>query len=102
MKPRLRAMAVILLLTTAIPYALAMSPSATAEIGGCPRAILCPDVWDPVICDQGEIFSNSCYAYQACATGCVPLGDTMVERDCPHPPPPSCVWVDGCSRFECY
>ena len=42
---------------------------------GCPRVgILCPDVWDPVICDDGETYSNACYAYVACATGCVPAG----------------------------
>ncbi|MCO6438284.1 MAG: hypothetical protein J5J06_14410 [Phycisphaerae bacterium] len=42
---------------------------------GCPRPILCPDVWDPVICSDGNIYSNDCYAYRACATGCVPYGD---------------------------
>ncbi len=34
----------------------------------------CLDVWDPVICDGGVIFSNACYAARACATGCVPYG----------------------------
>jgi len=43
--------------------------------GGCPRDIMCPDVWDPVICSDGQIYSNSCYAFRACATGCVPYGD---------------------------
>lgn len=46
-------------------------------IGGCPRNIECLDVWDPVICDNGVVYSNDCYAYRACATGCVPYGDTM-------------------------
>ncbi|UCE61479.1 MAG: hypothetical protein JSU63_06965 [Phycisphaerales bacterium] len=41
---------------------------------GCPRDIMCLDVWDPVICDDGQIYSNACYAYRACATGCVPAG----------------------------
>ena len=41
---------------------------------GCPRDIQCLDVWQPVICDGGVIYSNSCYAYRACATGCVPYG----------------------------
>jgi len=45
---------------------------------GCPRNIECLDVWQPVICSNGVIYSNSCYAYRACATGCVPYGgDTM-------------------------
>lgn len=34
----------------------------------------CLDVWDPVICDNGVIYSNACYAKRACATGCVPAG----------------------------
>lgn len=43
--------------------------------GGCPRNIECLDVWDPVICSDGVVYSNSCYAYRACATGCTPYGD---------------------------
>jgi len=43
---------------------------------GCPRTgIACADVWDPVICDDGVVYSNGCYAYVACATGCQPYGD---------------------------
>jgi hypothetical protein len=42
---------------------------------GCPRqGIYCLDVWDPVICSDGNVYSNGCYAYVACATGCVPYG----------------------------
>lgn len=33
----------------------------------------CLDVWNPVICSDGRIYSNSCYAARACATGCTPL-----------------------------
>ncbi len=39
---------------------------------GCWRDINCLDVWNPVICSDGKVYSNSCYAYRACATGCVP------------------------------
>ena len=43
---------------------------------GCPRpCVACADVWDPVICSDGQVYGNSCYAYVACATGCVPYGD---------------------------
>jgi hypothetical protein len=35
----------------------------------------CPDVWNPVICSNGQIYSNGCYANLAHATGCVPWGD---------------------------
>ena len=42
---------------------------------GCPRDVLCPDVMAPVICSDGNVYSNACYAYQACAEDCVPTGD---------------------------
>ncbi|MBC7772827.1 MAG: hypothetical protein H7210_10060 [Pyrinomonadaceae bacterium] len=34
----------------------------------------CLDVWRPVICSNGVVYSNDCYAARACATGCVPYG----------------------------
>lgn len=52
-------------------------PSQAVAASGCPRPILCLDVWNPVICSDGQVYSNSCYAYRACATGCVPFGDTI-------------------------
>jgi hypothetical protein len=81
----------------------------------CPRDIQCLDVWDPVICDDGQVYSNDCYAYRACATGCVPfyasqvaaskLATTasMLEIDCPYPPPPGCIWRPGsnCRILDC-
>lgn len=57
----------------AIAGLVAMASVAQARgKSGCPRDIQCPDVYDPVICDFGVIYSNACYAYRACATGCVP------------------------------
>lgn len=41
---------------------------------GCPRNIVCTDHMDPVICSNGVTYANPCYAYRACATGCVPTG----------------------------
>ena len=42
----------------------------------CPRTgILCTLQYDPVICDNGVTYSNACFAYVACATGCVSTGD---------------------------
>lgn len=41
--------------------------------------LVCLDVWDPVECDDGTIYSNACYAKRACATGCVPTGGGPVE-----------------------
>ncbi len=41
----------------------------------CPNwDLVCPDVWDPVVCDDGNTYSNQCYADRACATGCEPTG----------------------------
>ena len=43
--------------------------------GGCkPPLIFCLDVWDPVVCDDGNVYSNQCYADRACATGCESTG----------------------------
>jgi hypothetical protein len=47
---------------------------------GCPKAILCLDVWNPVVCADGITYSNSCYADRACAPGpCTPAGGGPVE-----------------------
>ena len=47
---------------------------------GCPRLIFCADYMDPVICDNGQTYANPCYAYRACATGCVPTGGGPVPE----------------------
>lgn len=36
-----------------------------------PNAI-CPFIYSPVICSNGQVYSNQCFANAACATGCVP------------------------------
>ena len=64
-----------------VAAALVYSSSAVAKRPGggggtgCPRDIACADIYDPVICDDGQIYGNACYAFQQCATGCVPYGD---------------------------
>lgn len=71
------------LLVATVLGAIALTTNAYAkrpgggesERGGCPRDINCPDVWNPVICSNGQVYSNGCYAYRDCATGCVPYGD---------------------------
>lgn len=35
---------------------------------------VCPQIFDPVVCDNGKTYSNSCFAMLDCATGCVPAG----------------------------
>ena len=71
--------AAVLALTAAFGLVLSDAVVAKGKPGGgggkCPRTgIFCLDVWDPVICDDGQIYSNACYAYVACATGCESTG----------------------------
>lgn len=49
---------------------LALADTPEGRGGGCN----CLDVWRPVICSNGQIYSNFCYAGCAHATGCVPWG----------------------------
>ena len=43
--------------------------------GGCPlEGIMCTLEYAPVICDGGVVYSNACFAYVNCATGCEPTG----------------------------
>lgn len=52
------------------------APSAEAK-PKCPEGILCPTYYDPVICSDGKVYSNACFANAACATGCVPYGTSV-------------------------
>ncbi|HEY9422494.1 MAG TPA: hypothetical protein VIW92_13845 [Thermoanaerobaculia bacterium] len=68
----------------ALPLVLAITalavpmPSQAGHIAvGCGQGYECMDVWDPVICPNGRVYSNSCYAAKACQTNCVPYGDTV-------------------------
>jgi hypothetical protein len=35
----------------------------------------CPDIYNPVICSNGVIYPNACYASLAKAKNCIPYGD---------------------------
>jgi hypothetical protein len=44
----------------------------------CPRqGILCNQIYDPVICNNDQVYPNSCYAYVDCATGCKPYNNAV-------------------------
>ena len=50
--------------------------------GGCPKPranCFCPEVYDPVTCDGGCTYSNSCFAGCAGATNCVPSGGGPIQ-----------------------
>lgn len=53
--------------------ALGLSAPSKA-LAFCNHHGFCPDVYQPVICSNGGIYSNACYASLACATDCVPYG----------------------------
>lgn len=42
--------------------------------GPCHPEIMCPMIWDPVICEDGKIYSNACVAYVWCQEDCEPAG----------------------------
>jgi hypothetical protein len=68
-----------LALAAALMVAALSIPSQTqAAFGsGCPHHGFCPENYNPVICSNGVVYSNSCFAALDCATGCVPYGDTI-------------------------
>jgi len=44
---------------------------AESALAGPP---LCPQIYAPVICSNGKIYPNQCYADKAHAKNCVPYG----------------------------
>ncbi len=90
MVPILTVVLLVALLSTVafVTHAYAKKPGGGG--GGCPRDILCYDLWDPVICSDGQIYSNDCYAYRACATGCQPAGGGPVPVLEAKKPKPNC------------
>jgi hypothetical protein len=53
-----------------------LSTAVSALAGGGGGGINCPDVWNPVLCPNGQVYSNACYAGLAKQRNCVPFGDT--------------------------
>lgn len=48
--------------------------STASAIRQRPRPCICPDVYAPVICPNGLVYSNGCQAGCAGQTNCVPWG----------------------------
>jgi hypothetical protein len=66
------ALAAVALMGT-LAFAGRKPPPPPPPVGGCPKNIVCLDVWQPVTCANGITYSNQCYADRACAPGpCVP------------------------------
>jgi len=53
----------------------AMTASTPVEANpGLDRGCICPHVYDPVLCPDGNVYSNSCFAGCAGQTGCTRIG----------------------------
>ena len=48
---------------------------SVAEAGSCK----CPTIWDPVICNDGKVYSNACMARCYGARGCTPYGGGPIQ-----------------------
>jgi len=61
-----------IILAAAVTATTALAAGPAGGKGCGPRN--CLDVWRPVLCPNGQIYSNDCYAARACQTGCTPAG----------------------------
>lgn len=79
----------IRLLLVGVVAVVAFGADAFAGKPDCDRPKFCPMLWAPVICDDGKVYPNECYAQKKCATGCVPYGDWLLgeggKPDCDRP-----------------
>jgi hypothetical protein len=57
--------------------ALSIPSPSRAALPGNPHPTYCPENYAPVICSNGVVYSNSCFAAAAGATGCVPYADAI-------------------------
>lgn len=70
------AMALVVAVVFAAAAVLVTALSTTPALaGGCN----CPAIWDPVICNDGQTYSNACYARCAHARGCVSAGGGPIQ-----------------------
>lgn len=59
---------------------VAIAATATSALAARPRPFpdppACPDVYAPVLCADGNVYPNGCYASIAGQTSCVPYDDS--------------------------
>lgn len=67
---------VLVILVVAAMSVLWSAQPVQAAKGGGGR---CPLIYAPVICDNGKVYSNQCFADRAHAKNCVPLGELCTE-----------------------
>lgn len=54
---------------------IASAATGAARTGPCVRGIVCTAIYAPVLCPDGNTYSNACEAYRwACQRNCVPAG----------------------------
>lgn len=61
----------IVLAVAAAAVTAVISLSSPAQ-GGPP---VCPEIYAPVICDNGKVYPNQCWADRRNAKNCVPYGE---------------------------
>lgn len=78
----------IMTLMSAVVFVLMLMATTSTAIAGrgngggggggdddCPRTgIVCTMEYNPVLCDDGNVYGNPCVAYVNCAEGCEPIG----------------------------
>lgn len=57
----------------------ALSLPTPSQASGCLSFPVCPDYYRPVICSNGVVYTNSCFAARACEEECQPFGDWGME-----------------------
>ena len=71
---RIVVVAVLLVLVGVIAFTATAYAKKPGGGGPCHPDIMCPAVWDPVICEDGKTYSNACVAYVWCQTDCESTG----------------------------
>ena len=71
-----KVIAIVLLvaLTAAVVFTATAYAKKPGGDGPCHPDIVCPMVWDPVICEDGNTYSNACVAFVWCQHHCEPAG----------------------------
>ena len=64
----------VLLLLVVVAAAITAISSYSNAVGGGGGPLVCPDIYAPVICDNGRIYPNQCWADHHHAHNCVPYG----------------------------
>ena len=71
MKKTWKAWLAVVLLAAAGVGVVALAPTTTEAKGPC----ICPQIYAPVVCDNGKTYPNACVAECRNGRNCVPTGE---------------------------